>query len=87
MAANFFLAETLRQNLVIPHAFGEKPVLKLMFAALTRASQSWRTLVVGEFELKQLAELRQQLKEEFTKRTSLQTQPAFRQQFSSTNRT
>jgi putative transposase len=79
--------EDRRRTKVIPHAFGEKPVLKLMFAALTRASQSWRRLVIGEFELRQLAELRQQLKEEFITRTSPQTQPASRQQFSSKNGT
>jgi transposase-like protein len=75
--------EDRRCTKVIPHAFGEKPVLKLMFAAPTRASQSWRRLVIGEFELKQLAELREQWNEEFVKRTSTQTQPASRQQFSS----
>jgi hypothetical protein len=58
-----------------------------MFAALMRASQSWRRLAIGEFELKQLAELRQQLKDEFVKRTSPQNQPASRQQFSSRNGT
>jgi hypothetical protein len=79
--------EDRRRTKVIPHAFGEKPVLKLMFAALMRASQSWRRLVIGEFELKQLVELRQQLKDEFIKRTSPQTQPASLRQFSSKNRT
>jgi putative transposase len=79
--------EDRRRTKVIPHAFGEKPVLKLMFAALMRASQSWRRLVIGEFELKQLAELRQQLKDDFAKGTSSQIQPAPRQQFSSKSRT
>jgi putative transposase len=79
--------EDRRRTKVIPHAFGEKPVLKLMFAALMRASQSWRRLVIGEFELKQLAELRQQLKDDFANGTSSQIQPAPRQQFSSKSRT
>lgn len=79
--------EDRRRTKVIPHAFGEKPVLKLMFAALTRASQSWRRLVVGEFERRQLTELRQQLNDEFAKRNSAQKQPASRQQFSSKNGT
>jgi hypothetical protein len=35
----------------VPNAFGEKPVLKLMFAALIRAAESWRGLRFTEFEL------------------------------------
>jgi hypothetical protein len=31
-----------RRTKVIPHAFGEKPFLKLLYASLIRASQSWR---------------------------------------------
>jgi putative transposase len=31
---------------VIPHAFGERAVLKLMYAALIRASQTWKNIVI-----------------------------------------
>jgi len=34
--------EERRRTKIIPHAFGERAVLKLMFAALARASQTWR---------------------------------------------
>lgn len=79
--------EERRRTKVIPHAFGERPVLKLMFSALTRASQSWRRIVITEFELKQLAELRQQLKTEDRPKASPQNLCASRLQFSSKNRT
>ena len=45
----------------MPNAFGEKPVLKLMFAALIRAAESWRGLRFTEFELRQLDALRKDL--------------------------
>ena len=79
--------EERRRTKVIPHAFGEKPVLKLMFAAMMRASKSWRRIVISEFEIKQLAELRQQLNAEFEKRSSPQNQPASLRSFSSKSRT
>ena len=79
--------EERRRTKVIPHAFGEKPVLKLMFAAMMRASKSWRRIVISEFELKQLAELRQQLKADFEKQTPIQTRPASLRSFSSKSRT
>ena len=53
--------EERRRTKVIPHAFGERAVLKLMFAALIRASQSWLRVSISEFEQRQLAELRQLL--------------------------
>ena len=79
--------EDRRRTKIIPHAFGEKPVLKLMFAALIRASQSWRRVVISEFELKQLSELRLQLKTDFAKQTSANPKPASLHHFSSKNRT
>jgi transposase-like protein len=51
--------EERRRTKVIPHAFGERAVLKLMYAALTRASQGWRRLVISEFEMRQLIQLRE----------------------------
>lgn len=43
--------------------FGERPVLKLMYAAVIRASDSWRGVKVTEFELGQLKRLQKQLGE------------------------
>lgn len=41
--------------------FGERAVLKLMYAALVRASDRWRGIHVSEFERRQLERLRDQL--------------------------
>ena len=48
-----------------PNAFGEKPVLKLMFAALIRAAESWRGLRFTEFEQHQLDAMRKDLGAEY----------------------
>jgi putative transposase len=61
--------EERRRTKVIPHAFGERAVLKLMYAALIRAAQTWRRIVISEFELKQIEELRAELDTEFRQRT------------------
>ena len=53
--------EERRRTKIIPHAFGERAVLKLMYAALIRASETWRRVVISEFEVKQLAQLREHL--------------------------
>ena len=42
--------EERRRTKVIPHAFGERAVLKLMYAALIRAAERWRGLRTTEFE-------------------------------------
>jgi len=39
---------------VIPHAFTERAVLKLMLAALLRAAERWRGIRMTEFEVRQL---------------------------------
>jgi len=39
---------------VIPHAFGARAVLKLMYAALIRAAERWRGIRVTEFEQRRL---------------------------------
>ena len=44
--------EERRRTKVIPHAFGEKAVMKLMYAALMRARQGWRNVIVTAFEVK-----------------------------------
>src|SRR5215472_885588 len=43
--------------------FGERAVLKLMYAALIRASDRWRGIVITDFEQRQVAELRRQLRD------------------------
>ena len=53
--------EERRRTKIIPHAFGERAVLKLMYASLIRASETWRRVVISEFELKQLEQLREHL--------------------------
>ena len=53
--------EERRRTKIIPHAFGERPVLKLMYAAVIRAADRWRGLTVGEFEQRQLNAIRDEL--------------------------
>lgn len=48
---------------------GERPVLKLMFAAVIRASDGWRTCHFTEFEAAQLTRLQEQLLKEHADRT------------------
>jgi putative transposase len=55
-----FLEERRRMK-IIPHAFGERPVLKLMYAAIIRAADRWRGITVGEFEQRQLRAIREEL--------------------------
>ena len=57
--------EERRRTKVIPHAFGERKVMKLMYASLIRASQTWRGVTVTEFERKQLDALRDELNAQF----------------------
>ncbi len=42
--------------------------MKLMHAALMRARQGWRNVIVTSFEVKQIQTLRDQLNEEFEQR-------------------
>jgi transposase-like protein len=81
------LGEERRRTKVIPHAFGERAVLKLMYAALIRASEGWRRVVISEFELRQVEELKAQLDEEFKQRTASTVSPASRQRIYSRDRT
>jgi putative transposase len=53
--------EERRRTKIIPHAFGERPVLKLMYAAMIRAADRWRGIAVGEFEQRQLRAIRAEL--------------------------
>lgn len=53
--------EERRRTKIIPHAFGERPVLKLMYAAVIRAADRWRGIAIGEFEQRQLRAIRDEL--------------------------
>ncbi|WP_353806809.1 transposase [Mesorhizobium sp.] len=44
---------------LIPNAFGEKPVLKLMFGAMIRAAERWRAIRITDFERRQMTVVRQ----------------------------
>ena len=53
--------EERRRTKIVPHAFGERPFLKLMYAAVIRAADRWRGLTVSEFEQRQLKAIRAEL--------------------------
>jgi hypothetical protein len=62
--------EERRRTKIVPHTFGERPVLKLMYAAVIRAADRWRGLTVGEFERRQLKVIRDELDRAHTERTA-----------------
>jgi transposase-like protein len=62
--------EERRRTKVIPHAFGERAVLKLMYAALIRAAERWRGIRITEFERRQLKAIRDELDGDFAARTT-----------------
>jgi transposase-like protein len=79
--------EERRRTKIIPHAFGERAVLKLMYASLIRASETWRHVVISEFELKQLEQLREFLNKHHAERTARVAKTASRSKISSNERT
>jgi putative transposase len=70
------LEENRRRTKVLPHAFGERPMMKIMFAATIRASQKWRKLKVSNFEREQLRQLREEINENFKRRHTPAVTPA-----------
>jgi hypothetical protein len=60
-----------RRLKIIPSAFGERPMLKLMFAAMARAAQRWRANKITDFKRRQLAALRIELDQEYEPHTGL----------------
>lgn len=70
-----FLEERRRLK-IIPNAFGEKPVLKLMFAAMIRAAERWRAIRVSAFERRQMEAIRRELDQEYEARNGLETKPS-----------
>jgi transposase-like protein len=67
--------EERRRTKIVPHAFGERPVLKLMYAAVIRAADRWRGLTVGESERRQLKVIREELDHAHTERTAPAVRP------------
>jgi len=57
--------EERRRLKIIPNAFGEKPVLKLMFGAMIRAAERWRAIRITDFECRQMVAIRQELDQEY----------------------
>jgi hypothetical protein len=57
--------EERRRLKIIANAFGERPVLKLMFGAMIRAAERWRAIKVTDFERRQMAAVRQELDQEY----------------------
>ncbi len=57
--------EERRRLKIIPNAFGEKPVLKLMFGAMIRAAERWRAIKVSDLERRQLRAVREELDHEY----------------------
>lgn len=68
--------ENRRRTKVLPHAFGERPMLKLMFAAVIRASEKWRKIKATNFEREQLRQLREEMTDKFKRRHTPAVTPA-----------
>jgi putative transposase len=65
--------EQRRRLKIVPNAFGERGVLKLMFGALIRAAECWRSIKVTEFERRQIAAARNELDQEYETQVGLKT--------------
>ncbi|MCC7017450.1 MAG: IS256 family transposase [Rhodospirillales bacterium] len=61
--------EERRRTKVIPHAFGERAVLKLMYAALIRCAERWRAIRMTEFERRQLKAIKEEIDRDVAERT------------------
>jgi transposase-like protein len=68
--------EERRRLKIIPNAFGEKPVLKLMFGAMIRAAERWRAIRITDFERRQMAAIREELDQEYEARNGLTSNPS-----------
>jgi putative transposase len=82
--------EERRRLKIIPNAFGERPVLKLMFGAMTRAADRWRAIKFTDFERRQIATVRQELDQEYQNQITTPaapSAPASAPRFSSSSRT
>ncbi len=68
--------EERRRLKIIPNAFGEKPVLKLMFGAMIRAAERSRAIKLTDFERRQMAALKKELDQEYEAQSGLAKQPS-----------
>lgn len=68
--------EERRRLKIIPNAFGEKPVLKLMFGAMIRAAERWRAIKISDFERRQMAVVRQEIDQEYEAHNGLTKRPS-----------
>lgn len=68
--------EERRRLKIIPNAFGEKAVLKLMFGALIRAAERWRSITVTNFERRQMQAIRRDLDEAYEVSVGLNSKPS-----------
>jgi len=62
--------EGRRRTKVIPHAFGERAVLKLIYAALIRAAERWRGVRITAFEQRQVRATRDEIDKDFAARNA-----------------
>jgi putative transposase len=81
------LEEERRRTKVMPHAFGERPLLKVMYAAVIRASDKWRGIRMTSFDRRQLQAIREELDKEFQDRVKPAVKPSKASRFSSKART
>ena len=82
--------EERRRLKIIPNAFGEKAVLKLMFGAMIRAAERWRAIRVSELKRRQMHAVREELDREYEAPNGLgekTSAPARQTKISSTSRT
>jgi hypothetical protein len=68
------LTEERRRLKIIPNAFGERAVLKLMFGALIHAAERLRSIKITEFERRQLTAARKELDQEYETQIGLKHQ-------------
>ena len=68
--------EERRRLKVIPNAFGEKAVQKLMFGTIIRAAERWRAIRVTDFERRQMDAVKRELDQEYDDRNGLKTKPS-----------
>ena len=68
--------EERRRLKIIPHAFGETPVLKLMFGTMIRAAERWRAIRVSDLERRQMQAVRKELDLEYETQNGLTQNPS-----------
>jgi putative transposase len=64
-----------RSAVAFPNAFGERAVLKLMFSALIRAAERWRSIKVTDFQHRQIAVVKKELDQEYEAQVALKAKP------------